>query len=979
MKPIGIAVAVTLLSAGNAFSQIAQGPANGSIPGGVIVNTDNFFAESPEGYPGPVFKDEEAEKQPVPSLPDPVNLPKPAGAAGSNYFQDPSIDHLVDAPPPITIGDFAGMGQGVAAGFPPDPYLAVGPDHLIQVINTSFRICTKTGETIKTISFQSWFATTISNVSYSDPKVHYDHFAGRWIMTILTYNTTMQVAYDMISVSDDSDPIGVWYNWAIPSHLNGTTNSGTFGDYPGLGFDNQALYITSNHFTFPGAYQFAKIRIIGKAQLYANTAGPVTWTDFWNVTDLTGNDVIGIRPCVIHGSPNEYYLVATPRFVTRTYFTLYRLTSPLSAPSLTAVSVACAAWTAAPNANQLGGSSLLIDGGGSNGGLRNEPIYQDSSVWVIRSVASGSGNQYSSVAYVRINTLTNTASEDVAFGADGFWYTWPALQVDRDKNIAITFSRSGLTEYMGAGMTWRLDADPLGLRPTILFRPGNGNYVVNAGGRNRWGDYMGLGLDPSDRNNFWMLTEYAEATNTFGDWVHGVRLVPFPGARVSTSTSLINFGNVEAAHTSDTVSVTITNIGDNTLTVSSIFQDQSTYSLLNLPSLPANVPTFDSLTFGVVFHPTAHGTINDTIRISSNDATNPSAKIALVGRGIVIGRAQPGVMYASSSIVGTTPSQFYTIDPSSGSATLLGPTGVTEIDGLAIHPATRELYGVFANASGSSLYRMSEQHGDALFTRNIGIPNLRAITFSLAGDTLFGGTTNGRLYRIDLSTGDTTYIGTATGKIYSGFAINPTSGVLWASVRPPLVGRDSIFKVERSTGLATAVGRTGLGVMTPYIAFDKPGNLFAIIGSGTQTSTLYSLDTLAAAATIIGSTGTTGLTAIAMRTDSAAVVSVGERKNSAIPETFELGQNYPNPFNPTTTIQYGLPVQSHVTITIFNTVGQQVARLFSGHQSAGYHEIVWNTNGVDGISAASGIYFYKMEAEGDGKTFSQMKKMVLLK
>jgi hypothetical protein len=88
------------------------------------------------------------------------------------------------------------------------------------------------------------------------------------------------------------------------------------------------------------------------------------------------------------------------------------------------------------------------------------------------------------------------------------------------------------------------------------------------------------------------------------------------------------------------------------------------------------------------------------------------------------------------------------------------------------------------------------------------------------------------------------------------------------------------------------------------------------------------------------------------------------------PEEFSLHQNYPNPFNPSTTIRYGLPRASQVTLTVYNALGQQVARLVNEQQPAGYHDAVFNANEL-----ASGVYFYKLQA-GD---FVQTKKLLLLK
>jgi hypothetical protein len=77
----------------------------------------------------------------------------------------------------------------------------------------------------------------------------------------------------------------------------------------------------------------------------------------------------------------------------------------------------------------------------------------------------------------------------------------------------------------------------------------------------------------------------------------------------------------------------------------------------------------------------------------------------------------------------------------------------------------------------------------------------------------------------------------------------------------------------------------------------------------------------------------------------------------SVPSEFNLDQNYPNPFNPTTTIRYALPNRSHVTLSIFNTLGQQVAQLVNNEVNAGFHEV-----NFDGNRLASGVYFYRLQA-----------------
>lgn len=96
---------------------------------------------------------------------------------------------------------------------------------------------------------------------------------------------------------------------------------------------------------------------------------------------------------------------------------------------------------------------------------------------------------------------------------------------------------------------------------------------------------------------------------------------------------------------------------------------------------------------------------------------------------------------------------------------------------------------------------------------------------------------------------------------------------------------------------------------------------------------------------------------------------------TSLPSRFYLAQNYPNPFNPETIIQYELPEQSRVQITIYNITGQVVRTLVNEIKPAGYHRIVWDCKNQAGIKVSSGIYLYRMVTN----KFVKINKMVLIK
>ena len=118
------------------------------------------------------------------------------------------------------------------------------------------------------------------------------------------------------------------------------------------------------------------------------------------------------------------------------------------------------------------------------------------------------------------------------------------------------------------------------------------------------------------------------------------------------------------------------------------------------------------------------------------------------------------------------------------------------------------------------------------------------------------------------------------------------------------------------------------------------------------------------------------ITSVAMSDSYGRIVDVSySAKNTPLPEQFDLYQNYPNPFNPDTRIEFDLPEEGNVKLTIYNILGEKVKSIINENLPAGKHSVTWDSRNEDGTSVSSGVYLYRLETEGWQKT----RKMLLVK
>ena len=104
-------------------------------------------------------------------------------------------------------------------------------------------------------------------------------------------------------------------------------------------------------------------------------------------------------------------------------------------------------------------------------------------------------------------------------------------------------------------------------------------------------------------------------------------------------------------------------------------------------------------------------------------------------------------------------------------------------------------------------------------------------------------------------------------------------------------------------------------------------------------------------------------------------LTVGIEDCPALPSVFGLSQNYPNPFNAKTIIDYSIGKNSDVKLSVYDLAGRLVNTLYNGAQEAGHYQVTWDGKDRNGNPTASGVYFYRLEAEGKNVT----RRMVMLK
>jgi hypothetical protein len=404
------------------------------------------------------------------------------------------------SPPPPAAGGTGGFQGSVNTGWtPPDPDLAVGPDHVVTVVNGEIAIFDKAGNKSFGQSIVAFWQPTGAGGFVFDPVAFYDAQSGRYFVAAADGAGSNDAI--CLAVSDDSNPNGTWFKYRFA--VSGTCS---FLDFPNFGVNNETIFISGDCFNGGGN----RIFMWEKSKVIANTGPTMRQLQANGSTQSLGatknyDDNVGYFCTTYSGASNRLKIQAVRNANTSPTLSTFSLTVPtFSNPN---------------DAVQQGTSNRAdtIDWRIKNGVVRN------GNLWVCHNNGT---NGRSSVRWYQIDlngwpvsgsnpTLTQSGDVDPGSGQ----YCWFGdINVTSTNDAVIAFNRSSSSQFISIEFVYRLVGDTLGTmrapeRLQISTGPENGS---------RYGDYAGVEQDPTSDTKFWSAHEYV--SSGWRVWIGGIEL-----------------------------------------------------------------------------------------------------------------------------------------------------------------------------------------------------------------------------------------------------------------------------------------------------------------------------------------------------------------------------------------------------------------------------------------------------------------------
>lgn len=384
---------------------------------------------------------------------------------------------------------------------PPDPTLAVGPNHIVETVNAAIAFYDKdTGnETFSvhlgTPGSPGFFEPVGADSSFVfDPKVFYDQKAERFVVVALE---TSGASWIDIAVSDDSDPNGIWYKYRTPSVID-VDGEDYWVDYPGFGFDDNAWYVTGNLFPLgSGSFGGQLFRVYPKEPML--NGDPVSFSD------VAPNNGASLQVAQMFGPAPQCYFVSRRN---SSSLRLWTINDPIDNPSWQRVTVNQLSNASGPSqdANNNGGEISTLDGRIMN------VHYRDGNLYAAHAIDGPPGQTVARWYHIDMNgwpasgDSPNLVQQGEITGDNGRHYFFPAIYSDKDHNVGLITASSSPSDFASVRISGRFPSDPLGTMSEPV-EVAIGDSVANG----RWGDYLDIAIDPEDDKTFWIVGMYQKS------------------------------------------------------------------------------------------------------------------------------------------------------------------------------------------------------------------------------------------------------------------------------------------------------------------------------------------------------------------------------------------------------------------------------------------------------------------------------------
>jgi hypothetical protein len=475
----------------------------------------------------------------------------PTGKQPASLLQvaDPlksSIEPAPAARPPVAVGPLPNapvLGDSWQShtfdSVPPDPTLGVGPFQAVSATNGRLRIFNKNGTLVSSQGLSAFFG---AGDGAFDPWVLFDPYINRFWVLAVSRNVTAPRSTIHVALSNTSDATDGWRLFATDARFDGGTLTNNWCDFPKIGFDAQAVYFTCNMFAFNGGFQYAKFRVMTKAQFLNNTC--CSWWDFWDLNDfcfIFCAKSFSLQPANMQNAaaPDGMFLINAHggggggsdlrvRRITNAQLCCFPMQT---GPTLQEASRGVGGFGAPPNARQPFGVQSIntVDS-------RLQGAFWRSGFLTTWHGIAAAGS--ASIGFTEFNVSsypTMTTQGDWFYGDSASDRYVPQVAQGPGFLKTMVFSRSSTGEFASAIYVGVNVASTGAEGPDTVLLSGQSTQLnLDQFNRNRWGDYSGAWPDPSGVG-IWIHGEAASATTN--QWVTQLGLTGRAGDRTPPSTT----------------------------------------------------------------------------------------------------------------------------------------------------------------------------------------------------------------------------------------------------------------------------------------------------------------------------------------------------------------------------------------------------------------------------------------------------------